>query len=115
MEIKNYNETKEGESLPTPSLSVDAKFISLFVAKMALAVIQAPDKKNVPGSNIILWGNDKRWIFEQEFECLKVDNSNFKPFHNCIVCFGDTNIEKELGMDNVAIEKLVSSVTIDNG
>jgi len=115
MEITNYNETKEGESLPTPSLSVDAKFISLLVAKMALGVLHAVDINAVPGSNIILWGNEKRWIFGQEFECLKVDTSNFKPFQNCIVCFGDTHIEKELGMDSDAIEKLVSSVTIDNG
>lgn len=113
-EVINYNETKEGESLSTPSLSLDAKFISLLVAKMALGVLQAVDTKAVRGSNIILWGNEKQWIFEQDFECLKVDTSNFQSFHNCIVCFGDTNIEKELGMDNVAIEKLVSSVTIDN-
>lgn len=115
MEITNYNQTKEGESLPTPSLSVDAKFISLLTIKMALDVLHAVDMAGVPGSNIILWGNEKRWIFGQEFECLKVDSSNFKSFHNCIVCFGNTHIEKELEMDNDAIEKLVSSVKIDNG
>lgn len=115
IEIKNYNETKEGESLSTPSLSVDAKFISLFVAKMAISVLHAPDLQSISGSNIILWGNDKRWIFGQEFECLKVDTSGFKSFQNCIVCFGDNHIEKELGLDRMAIEKLVTSVEIDNG
>ncbi len=115
MEIKNYNQTKEGESLPTPSLSVDAKFISLFVAKMALAVIHAPDMKDVPGSNIILWGNDRRWIFDQEFECLKMDTSSFESFPNCIVCFGDSHIEQELGLSYDEITKLVTSVEIDNG
>lgn len=115
MEIKNYNETKEGESLPTPSLSVDAKFISLLVTKMAIGVLHATGMQNVPGSNIILWGNAKRWIFGQEFECLKVDTSTFKSYQNCIVCFGDTQVEKELGLDSDAIDKLVTSVTIENG
>jgi hypothetical protein len=113
-EIKNYNETQEGEILPTPSLSTDAKFISLFVVKMSLDVLQASDIKSIKGSNIILWGNDKQWIFEQEYECLKIDTSGFQSFSNCIVCFGDTNIEKELGMDNDTINKLVSGVKITN-
>lgn len=114
MEIKNYNETKEGESLPALSLSVDAKFISLLVAKMAIGVLYASEGKNIPGSNIILWGNNKQWIFEQEFECLKVDTSDFTSFNNCIVCFGDSQVEKELGLDADAIEKLVTSISIDN-
>lgn len=115
MEIKNYNETKEGESIPTPSLSVDAKFISLLVTKMAIGVLRATDMQSVPGSNIILWGNDRRWIFGQEFECLKVDTSTFTSYSNCVVCFGDAHVEKELGLDYEAIKKLITSVTIDNG
>ena len=113
--IKNYNETLEGEILSTPALSIDAKFISLFAAKMTLEILYSnslDEFKLKP--NIILWGNEKKWIFEQDFECIKVNTSNFVSCNNCVVCFGIKQIESELGLTEEKIIVFANNIKIKN-
>lgn len=111
----NYNETEEGEILPTPALSIDAKYISLFTVKMALEILLSENLeifKSIP--NIILWGNEKKWIFKEEFECIKVDTTGFKSYSNCFVCFGNKQIEKELGLTEQEILNIANDSIVKN-
>ena len=111
----NYNETEEGEILPTPALSIDAKFISLFTAKMVLEVLLSDNLevfKSKP--NIILWGNENKWIFKEEFECIKVDTTGFKSYSNCFVCYGNKQIEKELGLTEQEILNIADDLILKN-
>lgn len=113
--IINYNETEEGELLPVNSLSVDAKFISLFSVKMALEILSSDNLEDLKSKpNIILWGNEKRWIFSQSFECLKIVTEKFISASNCIVCFGEKQIEEELGLSRREIEDYKIEIKIKN-
>ena len=111
----NYNETEEGEILPTPALSIDAKYISLFIVKMAIEILLSENLevfKSKP--NIILWGNEKKWIFKEEFECIKVDTTGFKSYSNCFVCFGNKQIENELGLTKQEILNIANDSILKN-
>lgn len=113
--IINYNETEEGEMLPTPSLSVDARFISLIASKMALEVLNNNEIQKLEAeSNIILWGNERKWIFNQSYESLAVDTSSFRSFDNCLVCFGETQIEKDLELSKDEIIEVAKTIEIKN-
>lgn len=109
----NYDETEEGEILPTPALSIDAKYISLFTVKMAIEILLSENLevfKSKP--NIVLWGNEKKWIFKEEFECIKVDTTGFKSYSNCFVCFGNEQIENELGLTEQEILNIANDSII---
>lgn len=111
----NYNETEEGEILPTPALSIDAKFISLFTVKMALDILLCESLEEFKSeANIILWGNEKKWIFKEEFECVKVDTSDFISYSNCFVCFGNKQIETELGLTEQEILNIAKDSILKN-
>lgn len=111
----NYNETEEGEILPTPALSIDAKFIALFTAKMALEVLSSSSFEQFKSKeNIILWGNEKRWIFKQKYECIKVKTSEFKSNSNCFVCYGNKQIESELSLTESDIYGIANDIKIKN-
>ncbi|WP_461640539.1 ThiF family adenylyltransferase [Labilibaculum euxinus] len=111
----NYNETEEGEILPTPALSIDAKFISLFTVKMALDILLADSLEAFKSKpNIILWGNEKKWIFKEKFECVKVDTSSFISYSNCFVCFGNKQIETELGLTEQEILNITNDSILKN-
>ncbi len=109
----NYNETEEGEILPTPALSIDAKFISLFTVKMALDILRSNNLEEFKSRpNIILWGNEKKWIFKENFECVKVDTSEFISYSNCFVCFGNKQIETELGLTEDEVLNITNDTII---
>lgn len=106
LETTSYDRTRDGEQIPIPALAVDADFLALITAKIALETLIENDYgtfKDVP--NIMLWGNSKKWIFDQEYQCLKINNTNLKSLENCIVCYGNKVIEKELGRSKKEIEE----------
>jgi len=99
-ETLSYDTFSDGTHIPIPALAVDSDFISLIGVKMALDVLIENDPKTLTDSpHIRLWGNKKEWVFSQEYECLSITNDKVKSFSNCIVCYGDTAIESELGKD----------------
>jgi len=99
-ETLSYDTFSDGTHIPIPALAVDSDFISLIGVKMALDVLVENDPKALTDSpHIRLWGNTKKWIFSQEYECFSIMNDKVKSFPNCIVCHGDTAIENELGKD----------------
>lgn len=98
LETISYDTLSNGTNVPIPALAADSDFISLICVKMALEILSADDLRSLADSpHIRLWGNKKEWIFNQEFECVNINNNNLKSFRNCIVCYGDSVIEKELG------------------
>lgn len=112
-DVINYNETFEGDIISIPSLSIDAKNIYSISVKMALEILCSDllnDFKNRP--NIFLYGNKKMWIFSQDYECLKIDTSNFISYKNCIVCYGCNQIEKELNLSTDEIDIFVDKIKI---
>ncbi len=101
----SYDTLSDGTHIPIPALAVDSDFISLIGVKMALEVLVQNGQKALADSpHIRLWGNKKEWVFSQEYECLSLDNGSVKSFPNCIVCYGETVIEKELGKDRDQID-----------
>jgi len=101
MQTVSYDTLLDGTYVPIPALAVDSDFISLIGVKMALEVLSEMGPKTLIGSSHIrLWGNKKEWIFDQGCECIGIDNDKIKSFPNCIVCYGDSVIEKELGKDH---------------
>jgi len=97
-ETISYDTLSNGTYVPIPALAVDSDFISLIGVKMALEVLMENDPKSLAdSSHIRLWGNKKEWIFDQGYQCISINNDKVKSFHNCIVCYGDSVIEKELG------------------
>jgi molybdopterin/thiamine biosynthesis adenylyltransferase len=111
----DYDKTIEGEIIATPALSADIKFVALFVVKFALDILRLKKEVLTDNSNVILWGNDKKWIFTQAHECLKIDTSNFQPLRNCVVCFGNEQIEREIGMNANEMQSMIDSIEITNG
>jgi len=86
-------------------LAVDSDFISLIGVKMALEVLIENDPKALIGSSHIrLWGNKKEWVFDQGYQCISIENDKVKSFPNCIMCYGDSVIEKELGKDQDQVD-----------
>lgn len=65
-------------------------------------------------SNIILWGNEKKWIFKEQFECKKVKTSEFKSYSNCFVCYGNKQIELELSLTESEINEIAENLKIKN-
>jgi molybdopterin/thiamine biosynthesis adenylyltransferase len=97
-EAVSYDTLLDGTNVPIPALAADSDFISLICIKMALEVITASDPRSLSDSpHIRLWGNNKEWVFDQEFQCITIENNKVKSFQNCIVCHGDSVIENELG------------------
>ena len=94
----DYNITDEGDTIAIPSLAIDASFINNITAKMTIDILLTDFEKLESTPNIILWGNEKEWIFEQNYSCKKVDTSNFNPLKNCIICNNKTSIKTELSM-----------------
>lgn len=102
----SYGQSLDGQYISLPALAVDADFISLITAKLAIEILLESDYsrfKNVP--NIFLWGNSKKWIFEENFQCLKIKSDTIQPLKNCLICYGENVIEDELGMSKDDIEK----------
>jgi molybdopterin/thiamine biosynthesis adenylyltransferase len=98
IQTTSYDTLSDGTHIPIPALAVDSDFISLIVVKMALEVLTESDSNTMTESpHIRLWGNRKEWIFDQGYQCISIDNDKVKSFPNCIVCYGDSVIEKELG------------------
>lgn len=108
----DYNTKIEGETIPIPSLAVDAGFIINIASKMAIELLTSnkSDLKNKP--NIILWGNKKEWIFNQDYNCIKVPTETSKSYHNCIVCFNHDSILKEVKMNEASIDEFYSTIQI---
>ena len=105
MQTASYDTLSDGTHIPIPALAVDSDFISLIGVKMALEVLAQNRQKALADSpHIRLWGNKQEWVFSQEYECLSLDNGSVKSFPNCIVCYGESVIEKELGKDREQIE-----------
>lgn len=101
----SYDVLSDGTQIPLPALAVDSDFISLIGVKMALEVLIEKDLENLANStHIRLWGNNKEWIFNQEYQCISIANDKIKSMPNCIVCHGDSVIEKELGKSRDEIE-----------
>lgn len=111
----NYSETEEGKILSQPSINTDIRFISLLASKMALELL---NNNSVTDSNLrynaILWSNQKKWIFSDSFECLKVDTSEFQSYNNCIVCHSEEAIEKILNMTSDEILIKANSLNINS-
>lgn len=97
LETTSYDLLSDGSQIHVPALAIDSDFISLISVKMALEVLLEADLNALRYStHIRLWSNSKEWIFSQPFECINIDNENIKSLKNCIVCFGDVIIEREL-------------------
>jgi len=104
-ETVSYDTLLDGTNVPIPALAVDSDFISLISIKMALEVLTTDDPKSLADSpHIRLWGNEKEWIFDQEFQCFSIKSDNAKSFRNCIVCYGDSVIEKEIGKNQDQVD-----------
>jgi len=108
----DYNTTIEGETIPMPSLAIDAGFIINIASKMAIELLLSKKKDLKSKPNIILWGNKKEWIFSEDYSCLKVPTQNSKSYHNCIVCNNKKAIQKEVNMDESAIEACYATIQI---
>ncbi|MCE5346024.1 MAG: ThiF family adenylyltransferase [Bacteroidales bacterium] len=108
----NYNITNEGETIPIPSLAVDAGFIINITSKMAIETLLSSKKDLKNKQNIILWGNKKEWIFNEEFSCLKVETKLSKSYNNCIVCHNHDAIHKEVNMDESEMNEYYSAIQI---
>ncbi|MCD6296618.1 MAG: ThiF family adenylyltransferase [Deltaproteobacteria bacterium] len=105
MHSASYDTLSDGTYVPIPALAVDSDFISLIGVKMALEVLIENDPKALIGSSHIrLWGNKKEWVFDQGYQCISIENDKVKSFPNCIVCYGDSVIEKELGKDQAQVD-----------
>jgi len=101
----SYDSLSDGTPVPIPALAVDSDFISLIGVKMALEVLIEKDPKSLADSpHIRLWGNKKEWIFDQEYQCISIASNKIKSISNCIICHGDTVIEKELGKNQDQID-----------
>lgn len=100
----SYDTFSDGTYVPIPALAVDSDFISLIGVKMALEILIGNDSKLLTNSpHIRLWGNKKEWIFDQSYQCFSIYNDKIKSFPNCIVCYGENVIRKELGKANEQI------------
>lgn len=108
----DYNTTTEGETISTPSLAVDAGFIINIASKMAIETLLSNKEYLHSKSNIILWGNKKEWIFDEDYSCMKVQTMSSKSYHNCIVCNNHDAIHKELNMSDSAMELYYESIQI---
>jgi molybdopterin/thiamine biosynthesis adenylyltransferase len=105
IETASYDTLQDGTHIPTPALAIDSDFISLIEVKMALEVLLADNAASlVEVPNIRLWGNQKEWIFKNEFECLSLSTKDFKSIYNCIVCHGEKVVEQELGLSTDQVE-----------
>lgn len=101
-----YDLLEDGHQVPIPALAIDADFIVLITAKMAMELLTQEDISGIKDSpHIRLWGNKKEWIFDQEYQCLSIENKNMNPLGNCLVCHGDEVIEKEIGKSKEQIEE----------
>jgi hypothetical protein len=104
-----YDMLEDGQQIPIPALAVDADFVALITAKMALELLTMNDSdrsdRMKDSAHIKLWGNRKEWIFNQEYQCLSIENKNIKQLGNCLVCNGNEVIEKELGKTKEEIEE----------
>lgn len=101
-----YDLLQDGHQVPIPALAIDADFIVLITAKMSIELLAQGDVNRIKDSpHIRLWGNKKEWIFNQEYQCLSIENENIKPLGNCLVCHGDEVIEKEIGKSKEQIEE----------
>jgi molybdopterin/thiamine biosynthesis adenylyltransferase/ubiquitin-protein ligase len=102
----SYDTLSDGRHVPIPALAVDSDFISLIGVKMALETLIVNDPKTLIDSpNIRLWGNKEEWIFDQSYQCICIANKDVKSFPNCIVCHGDSVIEKEIAMEPEQIDE----------
>jgi len=100
IQTTSYDILIDGTHVPVPALAVDSDFITLIGVKMSLEILVADDPKSLTeSSHIRLWGNKKEWIFDQEYQSISIKNDNVKSFPNCIICYGDSVIEKELCID----------------
>jgi len=105
IQTTSYDTLSDSTHVPIPALAVDSDFISLIGVKMALEVLIESDPKTLTDSpNIRLWGNREEWIFDQDYQCINIKNGNVKSFPNCIVCYGDLVIEKEIAMEREQID-----------
>lgn len=105
MQTASYDTLSDGKYVPIPALAADSDFISLIGVKMALEVLIENDPKTLRGSSHIrLWGNKKEWVFDQGYQCISIENDKVKSFPNCIMCYGDSVIEKELGKDQDQVD-----------
>lgn len=105
IETASYDTLLDGTHVPIPALAVDSDFITLIEVKMALEVLLSADietLKDVP--NIRLWGNQKEWIFQHDFECLSIFTETFRSISNCIVCHGEAILEQELNITTDQVE-----------
>lgn len=105
IETASYDTLSDGTNVPIPALAADSDFISLICIKMALEILTTEEPKSLTNSSHIrLWGNKKEWIFDQEFQSLSINNDKVRSFQNCIVCYGNSAIEHELGKTQDQIE-----------
>jgi molybdopterin/thiamine biosynthesis adenylyltransferase/ubiquitin-protein ligase len=101
-----YDTLEDGQQIPIPALAVDADFIALITAKMAIELLTWDDINTIKDSpHIRLWGNKKEWIFNQEYQCLSIENKNINQLGSCLVCYGNEVIEKEIGKNKEQIEE----------
>lgn len=108
----DYNTTIEGETISMPSLAIDAGFIINIASKMAIEALLSKKEDLQSKPNIILWGNKKEWIFDEDYSCIKVQTQSSKSYHNCIVCNNHDAIQKEVNMDESAIEAYYATIQI---
>lgn len=98
IETVSYDTLSNGTNVPIPALAADSDFISLICVRMALEILTTEDPRSLADSpHIRLWGNKKEWIFDQEFQSLSINNDKVRSFQNCIVCYGNSVIENEIG------------------
>lgn len=98
IETVSYDTLSNGTNMPIPALAADSDFISLICVRMALEVLTTEDPRSLADSpHIRLWGNKKEWIFDEEFQSLSINNDKVRSFQNCIVCYGNSVIENEIG------------------
>lgn len=108
----DYNTTTEGETIPMSSLAIDAGFIINITSKMAIEALLLRKKELQSKQNIVLWGNKKEWIFDEDFSCLKVSTKLSKSYKNCIVCHNHEAIHREVNMDESGMNEYYSAIQI---
>lgn len=111
LQSTSYDTLVDGTHIPVPALAVDSDFITLISVKMALEVLVKRDPTSLRNSpHIRLWGNKKEWVFDNDYQCISIENERVKSFPQCIVCHGDSIIETELDIDHNNIDTEYSKI-----
>ncbi len=102
----SYDEVEEFGHIPIPALCVDMDFIVLITVKLSLDLLKTNDYQTLNQSNnILIWGNELKWLFKEEYQKITFTTEGMKSLKNCLVCSSEDVIKNELNMNNALISE----------